>query len=157
MISQITFSVIRTFIYAILAQAAFLLFPMNLFGMIYGTLQLCNGLVSLTADPIFRLKTKTHFILDGWKSEFFAAFPIFITIFTNQLNWNSSKLTIFLVLLSLLQAILYYGSNHLLIWWLITIKTKMGFLYLASALMKRFILRKLLCYDILYWVNLPKP
>jgi len=61
-ISQITFSVIRTFIYAILAQAAFLLFPMNLFGMIYGTLQLFNGLISLTADPIFRM---IHSDLDG--------------------------------------------------------------------------------------------
>lgn len=53
-IAQVTFSVIRTFIYAILAQAAFLLFPMNLFGLLYGTLQLCNGLVTLLADPIFR-------------------------------------------------------------------------------------------------------
>merc|ERR1712062_103989 len=52
-IAQITFSFIRTFLYAICAQAAFLLFPANLFGLIYGSLQLFNGLLTLTAVPLF--------------------------------------------------------------------------------------------------------
>ena len=55
-ICQIMFSVIRTFTYAIHATACFLLFPNNLFGMIFGSMQLCNGFMSLTADPIFRLE-----------------------------------------------------------------------------------------------------
>ena len=56
--SQVIFSVIRTFLYAILAQAAFLLFPPQLFGLIYGVLNLLNGITTLLADPIFR---------PGWK------------------------------------------------------------------------------------------
>lgn len=55
-VCQIMFSVIRTFTYAIHATACFLLFPNNLFGMIFGSMQLCNGFTSLTADPIFRLE-----------------------------------------------------------------------------------------------------
>ena len=55
-VCQIMFSVIRTFTYAIHATACFLLFPNNLFGMIFGSMQLCNGFMSLTADPIFRLE-----------------------------------------------------------------------------------------------------
>ena len=54
MTGQIIFSTIRTFLYAILAQAAFLLFPHHLFGLIYGFLNLLNGLTTLMADPIFR-------------------------------------------------------------------------------------------------------
>ena len=53
--TQLMVSVIRAFLYAILAQASFLLFPHELFGLIYGVLNLLNGFTTLFADPIFRM------------------------------------------------------------------------------------------------------
>ena len=53
-ICQIVFSVCRTFSYAIMAQAVFLLYPGYLFGAIFGSMSLANGAISLVADPLFR-------------------------------------------------------------------------------------------------------
>jgi len=69
--AEVIFSIIRTFLYAVCAQAAFLLFPSHLFGLIYGFLNLLNGLATLLADPIFRIiqgplegnYTPVHYIL----------------------------------------------------------------------------------------------
>ncbi|CAG5111121.1 Oidioi.mRNA.OKI2018_I69.chr2.g5455.t1.cds [Oikopleura dioica] len=69
--AEVIFSIIRTFLYAVCAQAAFLLFPNHLFGLIYGFLNLLNGLATLLADPIFRIiqgplkgdYTLVHYIL----------------------------------------------------------------------------------------------
>ena len=61
---QIVFSVCRTFSYAIMAQAVFLLYPGYLFGAIFGSISLANGAISLIADPLFRFRTAlTEFTL----------------------------------------------------------------------------------------------
>ena len=53
------FSICRTFSYAVMAQAVFLLYPSYLFGAIFGSISLANGTISLIADPLFRLAFKT--------------------------------------------------------------------------------------------------
>ena len=55
---QIVFSICRTFSYAVMAQAVFLLYPSDLFGAIFGSISLANGTISLIADPLFRLAFK---------------------------------------------------------------------------------------------------
>ena len=108
------FSVIRTFTYAIHATACFLLFPNNLFGMIFGSMQLCNGFMSLTADPIFRLERiswviyLTHHLTHEW--------PIKTILDLSIPNWMA---TIHQFILRLQSHVLRRYFNPLLLYFII--------------------------------------
>ena len=57
-------------------SAAFLLFPSHLFGLIYGFLNLLNGLATLLADPIFRIIQVQCFNLENFYLKKFDKGPL---------------------------------------------------------------------------------
>ena len=52
---QIFFQIHRTAVYVTAAQSAFLLFPEDLFAVIWGLILAFNGALAFTIDPLFRL------------------------------------------------------------------------------------------------------
>lgn len=53
--SQIFFQIHRTAVYVTAAQSAFLLFPEDLFAVIWGLILAINGALAFIIDPLFRL------------------------------------------------------------------------------------------------------